>query len=353
MPRAESATAGSVLPSAPPAYLPYAEARRQAHIIVDGAALPTTVLTLSHWPNNTSPPEVRRDTSTATVFAWLDTPALYCAVPWASNNHFDEDGLFSLYALTAPADARRHRELLIDGSWAGDFGVVRSRAAARLCFAVEALTDPASATLPVDGLTADERVTAQYQLMLERLPGLLADLPAHEHLWGPQDAVYAAGEALHSAGRVRVEEHPDPALDLAIVHLAEDLQPVPVRRYLENETALVHPFIVNTATARSRLLRVRGRHYELEYRYEGWLRLASRRVALRVRLDALVERLNTLDGGGWVADDPLAITPRLRRPDGTPSSLDLERFLAELVEGLRNGPVAWDPYDWRTPSPQD
>ncbi len=337
-------------------FIPYAEARQQPNIIVDGAPLPGSLLTLSHWPNNQSPAAVRRDTSTATVFAWLDAPELHISVPFVSNNHFDEDGLFSVFALTEPQQALAMRELLIAASFAGDFGVVRRRDAARLCFVIEALTDPASGALPAEVFTAPDRVVALYQAVLPLLPEIIRDLqqgsPRFGALWAAQDAHLAASQALLAEGTVTIEELPD--IDLAIVRFPPSLKPQRVRRYLEDELAAVHPFAVNTATNCTRLLRVQGPHYEFEYRYESWLQIVSRRVPLRVRLEAVVERLNALEAGPpmWIADEPMtAIVPRLRRSDASPSTLSLQTVVAELRAAFNSAPVAWDPYDWTKPGP--
>lgn len=331
-------------------FVPYGAARRLPNIVVDGAPLPTTVLTLSHWPNNQSPAAVRRDTSTATVFAWLDAPELHQSVPWVTNNHFDEDGLFSMYAVTEPAPALADRELLVAGSFAGDFGVVTDRDAARLCFAIEALTDPEVSPLPADVFAEPDRVAALYTAMLDSLPALLRDFhdgwPRFGDLWALQDEHLAASRALLADGVVTLVEQP--ALDLAVVRIPAYLRRRTVRRYLADEAAAVHPFAINSATQRSRILRVQGAHYEFEYRYESWVQLASRRVPLRVRLDGLAARLNELDGGsGWVAEDPAGTAPRLHRPDGTPSAIPLDTFLLELEGALTSAPVAWDPYDWQ------
>ncbi|MBL8201202.1 MAG: hypothetical protein JNK40_09545 [Chromatiales bacterium] len=334
----------------PPRFASYGAARSLPNIVVDGAPLPSTLLTLSHWPNNQSPPAVRRDTSTATVFAYLDQPDLHQAIPWVTNNHFDEDGLFSMYALTEPARALEDRDLLIAGSFAGDFGVVTARDGARLCFAIEALTDPEVSPLPGDVFAEPDRVAALYTAMLESLPALLRDChdgwPRFGDLWALQDEHLAASNGLLADGVVTLVEHP--ALDLAVVRIPAYLRRRTARRYLVDEAAAVHPFAINSATARSRILRVQGASYEFEYRYESWVQLASRRVPLRVRLDGLAARLNQLDGGaGWVAEDPTGTAPRLHRPDGSPSSIPLDTFLLELEAALTSAPVAWDPYDWQ------
>lgn len=334
----------------PPAkFTPYAAARTLRNIVVDGPPLPSTVLSLSHWPNNQSPPEVRRDTSTATVFAYLDTPHLHQDVAWATSNHFDEDGLFSMYAVTEPERALDDRELLIAASFAGDFGVVTNPEGARLCFAVEALTDPEVSPLLAEVFAEPDRVSALYTALLESLPPLLRDLrtgwPRYGDLWALQDEHLTASRALLADGVVTLVE--SPALDLAVVRIPSYLRRRTVRRYLVDESAAVHPFAINSATRCSRILRVQGNHYEFEYRYESWVQLATRRVALRVRLEGLATRLNELEGGpGWVAEDPTGTAPRLYRPDGTASTIDLDSFLLELEAALTSAPVAWDPYDW-------
>ena len=287
----------------PARYLPYEAARREPNIVVDGAPLPSTLLTLSHWPNNQSPPSLQRDTSTATVFAWLDSPELHRDIPFVTSNHFDEDGLFSMLAIVDPATAMTHRALLCAGALAGDFGVVENEEAARLCFAVEAFSDPQRSPLPPAVFAAADRVAALFEAMLPRLPAMLEELDDYQAFWAAQDEHLAASQALVESGVVAIEEVPD--LDLAIVRLPAGIDTRVARRYLRDETASVHPFAINTATARSRILRMQDRHYSLEYRYEGWVRLATRRVALRVHLDGLRERLNCLDPAGpaWTAEN--------------------------------------------------
>lgn len=333
-------------------FKPYAAARSVPNIVVDGPPLPSTVLTLSHWPNNQSPPALRRDTSTATVFAYLDTAELHQAVSWVTNNHFDEDGLFGMYVLTDPERALQDRELLIASSFAGDFGVVTDPEAARLCFAVEHLTDPDVSALPGEIFAEPDRVAALYTALLESLPALLRDLrtgwPRFGDLWALQEEHLVASRALLADGIVSLVE--SPALDLAVVRIPAHLRRRTVRRYLVDEAAAVHPFAINSATQCSRILRVQGRRYEFEYRYESWVQLATRRVVKRVHLDGLAARLNELEEvPGWVAEDPAGTVPRLHRPDGTPSTIDLDTFLLELEAALTSAPVAWDPYDWHKP----
>ena len=129
-------------------YLPYAAASLQPNVIVDGTANDRTLITLSHWRQSGTPADLMADTSTAIVFNYLDRPDLHVPADVVSNNHFDEDGLVGIYALLEPDAAVPRRDLLIDVAQAGDFGVYRSRHAARIAFAISSHVDPATSPLP-------------------------------------------------------------------------------------------------------------------------------------------------------------------------------------------------------------
>ena len=83
-------------------YVPYHRLGNIPNIIVDGAANESTLLTLSHWPQSGTPWALKDDLSAQIVFRYLDQPAFHVAVDAVSNNHFDEDGLISLFALLHP-----------------------------------------------------------------------------------------------------------------------------------------------------------------------------------------------------------------------------------------------------------
>jgi hypothetical protein len=332
----------------PPRYVPYKEVGAQRNIIVDGAPLPSTVLTLSHWPNNQTPNVLKRDTSTATVFAYLDTPELHQHVGIVSNNHFDEDGLFSMFALCQPECALRHRQLLIGGAMAGDFGVFSDRDGARLCFIIEAFTDKLMSPLPRTVFTQCERqqVATFYQEMLERLPDILEDLTEYSGYWREQDNLLQESESLIANGDVRIQEISE--LDLAIVHIPDALKPRAVRRYLQAESASVHPFAIHNATSCNRIIRIQNGSFEFQYRYESWLQIVSHRPLFRVDLNGLAERLNSLEAaaGTWRAEKVTEVVPRLYLEGIDRSSIKEKTFVEEVREYLASQPVAWDPYNW-------
>src|SRR5665213_4248726 len=100
-------------------FVPYTQLDSSPNIIVDGAGTTGTVLTLSHWPKSGTPANLKRDTSTEIVFAYLDSPDLYVNAGAVSNNHFDEDGLVGIFALTDISTADKYRDLLMDAASAG------------------------------------------------------------------------------------------------------------------------------------------------------------------------------------------------------------------------------------------
>jgi hypothetical protein len=304
-------------------------------------------MTLSHWPKSGTPPELRDDTSTAIVFKYLDSPHLHVNAEAASNNHFDEDGLVGIFALLQPALALRHRTLLLDVAQAGDFGIYADRQAARVAFALSAYANPRSSPLPgsLFELPYPELAGALYLRLLEELPRLLDGVERYRALWEEEDVTLTASEALIDQGVIAIEERPE--LDLAIVRLPEHLARERVHRATQARLAECHPFALHNRTMCTRLLLLQGRRAELQYRYEGWVQLASRKPAARVDLSPLADELNDQEtsGGRWVFDGVDQITPKLHLEGGAASSLPIDVIVARVQHHLRTGAPAWNPYD--------
>ena len=333
----------------PVSYVPYKEVGSRPNVIVDGPPLASTVLTLSHWPNNKTPDSLQRDTSTQTVFAYLDKPDMHRQVDIVSNNHFDEDGLFSMFSFCYPELAQEHRALLEAGGLAGDFGIVGNLDAAKLCFVIEGFADPAVSPLSerIFRSCEDRRVASFYQELLTRVPDFLEELGSYERYWRDQLEHLEFSQSLVATGKVDIEERPEQ--DLAIIRIPDDLPERTVRRYLNAEQAAVHPFAINSATRRNRILRIYRGGMDFHYRYESWLRFRSWRPMMRVALEELADRLNETEEapGTWRGEDVNAVVPRLYL-DGCPrSSLTEQQFLTMLEEHFARAPVAWDPYDWQ------
>jgi hypothetical protein len=328
-------------------FVPYQQLDTAPNIIVDGAAGPGTILTLSHWPHSGTPAKLKRDTSAEIVFAYLDAPSAHVQADTVSNNHFDEDGLVGIFTLIEPVIAEKNRELLLDTASAGDFGVFKRRNAARISFTISAYADPETSPLPAELFARPylEMAGELYTQLLKLMPDFLVNPGAYEKYWKPEDDKLAASEDLIAQGCITIEERP--ALDLAIVRLPEDLEADPVHRFTQKRLAECHPFTLHSRTACTRLLILQGQHVEFQYRYESWVQLASRRPPPRVDLKPLASGLNEEEtsGGRWVFDGVDRITPRLHLEGSFHTSLPIVALQERLEQQLSTGPPAWDPYD--------
>jgi len=321
-------------------FVPYHLLDGRPSVVVDGSPAPGTVLTVTHWPGYPPPAGIEDDLSAQMAFRLLERPDLVPDEAEAvSNNHFDQDGLVSIYALVVPDDAVRRRPFLEDVARAGDFAVCRDRDAARVSMVLAALSK-------ADGLPADyvERTGVLYEDLLGRLPELCDHIGTQREVWGDEDATLAASAAAFDDGRAVVEERPD--LDLAVITVAEDAPESGGHRFGGDWVTGLHPMAVNARTERVTLARLRGRRYDVELRYEGWVQMRSRPVRPRRDLAPLAARLQDEETGDavWSATPVSGILPRLHLGDGQESSIAPERFVEMLTDHLDTAPPAWDPF---------
>lgn len=310
-------------------YVPYAELDGIPHVVVDGVARGDTLLTLSHWPGSPTPEVLRDDLSAQIAFHYLDHPELAVAAEAVTNNHFDQDGLASVFTLVAPEAAQERRAQVVDLARAGDFSRFESRAAARASFAVARLQ------AEVDG--------DPYPALLDRVPELIDHPERFRAHWESEDAHLAESEAAIADGTVAIDELPE--LDLAIVTVPEDWSERQVHRFTQTATGAAHPMAVHNATDRFRVLYLRGRAYELQLRYETWVRYVSRRPLPRPDLGPLAAHLTARETQGtWRFDGAGGIAPRLRLEGAEESSIAPEQFVDAVVDALCTAPPGWDPY---------
>lgn len=333
----------------------YEALSERPHVMVDGAARASSVLTLSHWPASPTPLALARDVSAESVLEYLRAAksigagvsrrggglrralrggALAEAV---TNDHFDEDGLMSVYALVDPEVALAHSELLVAVAMCGDFGVVASDVAARISFAVVPLAEAEAGS----GSGTSER----YEAVLPRLGELLQFPDRFERYWGAEAEHLAAGRAALAGGEVEIAEHSD--LDLAVV--SRTAAGLSGARVLGVSGGLpVHPGVVHSVTKASRILAFDMQWCELYLRYEGWVRTVSRRVPLRPDLAPLAERLSAEEPSGvaWAANGIGATVGRLRPGGDGRSELHPAVILGVVRTYLASAEPVWDP--WRT-----
>nr|WP_143197054.1 DUF6687 family protein [Streptomyces sp. TSRI0281] len=274
-----------------------------SNVFVDGLRTHDTVLELSHWPGNRTPPDLKGDVSTQAALALLTTEdarrdALIGSARAVTCDHYDIDGILSLWCLVEPEKALRHRSVLEHTAICGDFDVDTRDSAVQSCLALlaaeksvqrEILSGPAAHSV--------ERATA---LLFEGMLGLveecLADPGGWAESWGEEWADINRSRAYLDSRPDAMEEFPE--LDLAVLHDTE----VPL-----------HDYVVNSRTDCFHVLRTRpdGRH-SLRFRYESFVDLQTRTPGPRVRGDILADELNEGgDSGTWFCESPATATPML------------------------------------------
>lgn len=326
-------------------YVPAGALEGRPHVVVDGAPRPGSRLTLSHWPATPTPEALWADTSAGIVRrALADRRALPAGVELATVDHYDADGVIALGLLVVEGLAEAHGELLERAAAAGDFDVVEHRRAALVAFALAALGHPEATPGPGSDPDAADPLGAAVVGALGVLPELAADPEGFEMRWGPEAAAYDAALGLRREGALDIEERPE--LDLAVVRVDPGAAAAAGAGW---GGAVVHRAAVHSASSCLRVATVAGDRLEARFRYESWVRLASRRPRPRVDLTDLAAALGRAepDRGSWVFDGAGAITPALHRADGGPSRLGPDRFLdllGEALDRLDRGAPAWDPY---------
>lgn len=332
-------------------YVPYDQLDGRPNVIVDGAATTATVLTLSHWPQAPPPPMgLEHDLSAQMALGYLDRPHFHHPAEIVSNNHFDQDGLVSVYALTRPEDARRERRLLVDLAAAGDFAVYQDRRAARASMTVSAYADPPRSPLAPAPDDYGEWAGLLYEELLGRLPELLENPEHYRSLWQDEDAHLTASEQLVASGQVVIGERPE--LDLAVVTVPPNAPGGGGHRFGGQWWDGLHPMAIYNVTDAFTILTVRGRSYELAYRYETWVQYRSRRPRPRVDLNPLAAELSGIEvTGRWVFDGVSSLTPRLHLVGADESAISAQRFEAIVCRHLGQSPLAWNPYCEQAESP--
>lgn len=319
-------------------YVGYEQLTGRSHVMVDGAAREDSVLTLSHWPQSPTPPELARDVSADIVLAYIaegtDRAPEALAV---TNDHFDEDGVMSVAALVHPDWAIRNAQMVVDAAACGDFGVVASDEAAKVSFAIAPLAEVLAG--------AGSGTTERYLSVLPAVQPLVADPDRFEPYWRDEMGAFVLGRRAVELGEVVVSEVPE--VDLAVVERVGPLEALLDADRLAGASGglPVHAAAVHSATPATRILAFDGDRCELYLRYEGWVRYVSREVPLRPDLAPLAAALSAEEPAGvtWVSNPVGAIVGRLQPAEGR-TDLANEQITAAVVDHLGSAPPAWDPF---------
>ncbi len=195
--------------------------------------VPGAALDLTHWHGNHTPQQFKADTSTEIALNFVVSPEAREQWPGAVavNNHFDTDGVLSVWTLLDPEGALARRDLLIAAAEAGDFD--EWPALDRGLWLDAAIRAQGS------GAVDD---AAAYQTVLSQLPELIDRLDERRDLWGGEwDALQAAASSLES-GLLRAEQQGAIGLLIHANGQPEAPGPLLARRFLPGASRFLLAF---------------------------------------------------------------------------------------------------------------
>jgi hypothetical protein len=311
----------------------------------------------SHWQGNRTPARVKADSSTEialNVVAAPDRRELTQGLELVTNNHFDTDGVLSVWTMLTGERALELRDALVATAEAGDFSANTGAQAVRASLVLQGgdgfvpdsgVASPLAREL---GAGADVDEARAYALVLPEVERVITRTNYYEHLWHDEWAKIEASLESFASGASRVEE--DSETGLSVVTLSRALYGA------KGFTPTRHsaPYTAITAHARGRVYLIaipleKGWGYRVDYPYYSWAETIVRPPVSRYDFAPLVARLEELEQqreGRWQIDtEGLSSAFNFASGDGLlrASSLAPEKIADELRAALHEqaeSPVA-------------
>jgi Family of unknown function (DUF6687) len=267
----------------------------------------------SHWEGNQTPAEVKADTSTEIALNLAASPnraQLTNGIELVTNNHFDTDGVLSVWTVLNGERALPYRDLLIAAAEAGDFSEHSSDDGVRVSIAIQG-SDQASPNnddgSPLARLMAGEEVdddARAYELVLPRVEHLLTNINEYESLWREGWNSVAAAIESFEKGRSKVTEYSDGKISL--ITLAPEL----FDGAGFSPTRHSAPYTAISKFAKGELFLIAiptsgGWFYRIDYPYYSWAETVVRPRIEHRDLSSALNLLNDKEGnrdGSWQTD---------------------------------------------------
>lgn len=278
---------------------------------VDGTV--SNSIHFSHWQGNETAPELKADTSTEIALNLVTSPRkneLTRNIDLVTNNHFDTDGVLSVWTVMTGERAAPYRDVLIAAAEAGDFSEYSNADGVRISLAIQGSDGaiPADDTgSPLAKLLAGTEVNDDarcYDLILPEVEGLLTSINNYEPLW--RDGWKRIVEALESfdRGSSSVTEFLDARVSLVL------LEPEIFSGEGFNPTRHSAPYTAISKFAHGELFVIGipaddGWFYRIDYPYYSWAETVVRPKIERRDLTNALQSLNEKEGradGLWQID---------------------------------------------------
>jgi len=316
---------------------------------VDGTV--SNAIHFSHWKGNQTPASVKADTSTEIALNLAAAPnreELTGGIDLVTNNHFDTDGVLSVWAMLNGERALELRDQLLAAAEAGDFSEMSTQEGVRASIVIQGSDSPTDVGSPLARQLAGEPVNDDarcYELVLPHVERVLTRTNDYASLWiDPWNRIASALESF-ARGRSRVEE--DHETKLSLVTLAPDI----FSSVGFKPTRHCAPFTAISHHARGEVYLIAtpldgGWAYRIDYPYYSWAETIVRPKIKRRDFSSLIARLNEAEqnpAGQWKIDtSELASAAKFSDANGklAASSLQLDIVTSELRDALRKSITA-------------
>lgn len=268
----------------------------------------------SHWQGNTTPAELKADTSTEIALNLAASPnraELTKGIELVTNNHFDTDGVLSVWTVLNGERALRYRDLLIAAAEAGDFSEHSSDDGVRVSITIQG-SDQASPNnddgSPLARLIAGEEVdddARAYELVLPQVERLLTNINDYEPLWREGWNSVAAAIESFERGKSSVTEYSDSKI--SVITLAPEL--FDGTGFSPTKHSAPYTAISKYAKGEMYLIAIPtdgGWCYRLDYPYYSWAETVVRPHVKRRDLSNAVQFLNSKENNRerrWQTDN--------------------------------------------------
>lgn len=267
----------------------------------------------SHWEGNQTPTELKADTSTEIALNLIGAPnknELTRGIELVTNNHFDTDGVLSVWTVLTGERALELREKLIPAAEAGDFSEFTNEAAVRASIAIQGSDQPNpndETGSPLANQLAGESVddARAYELVLPEVERLLTKTDEYEPLWrGAWEKIANAIDSFER-GDSSVTEFSD--RDISLITLAPDVfSPSGF-----NPTRHAAPYTAISRYAKGSLFVITtpfkiGWSYRIDYPYYSWAETIIRPRIGRRDFSQFLTELNQRERGSegvWKLDN--------------------------------------------------
>ncbi len=267
----------------------------------------------SHWEGNETPAELKADTSTEIALNLVSSPKrseLTRDIELVTNNHFDTDGILSVWTVLKGERAAELREKLIPAAEAGDFCEYKSEAGVKASIVIQGPDQAAPSDEPgspiasfLAGKKVDDDARA-YDLVLPEVERILTQTDDYEHLWREPWARVATAMESFARGASSVTEFPDASVSL--VYLSPEV--FGLNGFDPAQHAA--PFTAISQHAHGRLFLIatplgNGWAYRIDYPYYSWAETVVRPRIERHDFSKLLDHLNhqRSPAGLWKLDN--------------------------------------------------